>query len=184
MPFFNRSSVIRLRINSSSEGTAWIRRYWIGCGPAVCRPWCQVGSAQQAPDGVYPATLQQKRDHWKRGLPWELYQEKLLHGGSGQLPGGSLWRCAESAIRDNAVCQICTRERCSGSFDSSRHSQYNLSDVIHQGRRVRNRWLYWISYLSQKSVVWELFIRFCWVEHRAKDFQFITPFILSAKKNF
>ena len=31
-----------------------------------------------------------KRGHRKRGLPGELYQEKLLHGGSGQLPGGGL----------------------------------------------------------------------------------------------
>lgn len=36
----------------------------------------------------------------------------------------------------NAVCQICAEERCSGSSDSPRHSQYNLSDGIHQERRV------------------------------------------------
>ena len=33
------------------------------------QPGYEVGSAQQAPDGVYPATLQQERSHRKRGLP-------------------------------------------------------------------------------------------------------------------
>ena len=40
-------------------------------------------------------------------------------------------------IFDPGQCSVsvCTEEWCSGSSDSSRHSKYNLSNLIHQKRR-------------------------------------------------
>ena len=60
-----------------------VRRFYVG-GALGVDMWAaeEILRLKEQP-GVYPAALQPKRSDWGRGLPGELYQKELLHGGSG-----------------------------------------------------------------------------------------------------